>query len=141
MSIVKERAKARTKKENYKKEMAVRNQIVPMREDGTMAPKRALGTPIGNKQRMQEFKNKLLTEENGNKVLMKVLEVAMDDENPGQMAALKLCMDRMLPTSLFDESKAAGDRPSIQINITGIGEKVEVGSEPIDVEYEESGQG
>lgn len=122
VSAAKERAKARTKKENYKKEMAVRNQIVPMREDGTMAPKRALGTPIGNKQRMQEFKNKLLTEENGNKVLMKVLEVAMDDEHPGQSAALKMCLDRMLPTSMFDETKAASDRPSIQINITGIGE-------------------
>jgi hypothetical protein len=122
----KERAKARTKKENYKKEMAVRNQIVPMREDGTMAPKRALGTPIGNKQRMQEFKNKLLTEENGNKVLMKVLEVAMDDQHPGQSAALKMMLDRMLPTSMFDETKAAGDRPSIQINISGLSEpKVE----------------
>ena len=136
IAAAKERAKARTKKENYKKEMAVRNQIVPMREDGTMAPKRALGTPIGNKQRMQEFKNKLLTEENGNKVLMKVLEVAMDDENPGQMAALKLCMDRMLPTSMFDEAKAASDRPNIQINITGIGESVSVSNDPIEGEYE-----
>ena len=85
-----------------------------------MAPKRALGTPIGNKQRMQEFKNKLLTEENGNKVLMKVLEVAMDDEHPGQIAALKLCMDRMLPTSMFDEDKKGTDRPQIQINISGL---------------------
>jgi hypothetical protein len=140
MSIVKERAKARTKKENYKKEMAVRNQIVPMREDGTMAPKRALGTPIGNKQRMQEFKNKLLTEENGNKVLMKVLEVAMDDEHPGQSAALKMCLDRMLPTSMFDETKASSDRPSIQINISGLSEPKVEGA-VIDVECEGSGQG
>ena len=125
----KERAKARTKKENYKKEMAVRNQIVPMREDGTMAPKRALGTPIGNKQRMQEFKNKLLTEENGNRILSKVMEVAMDDDHPGQSAALKMCLDRMLPTSMFDEDKKGTDRPSIQINISGLNEqKVDVGN-------------
>jgi hypothetical protein len=125
----KERAKARTKKENYKKEMAVRNQIVPMREDGTMAPKRALGTPIGNKQRMQEFKNKLLTEENGNKVLMKVLEVAMDDEHPGQSAALKMAFDRLLPMSMFEESKNNSDRPTINISITGIGDaKVDSGN-------------
>ena len=128
MMDARERAKARTKKENQRKEREVRNQIVPMREDGTMAPKRALGTTIGNKQRMQEFKNKLLTEENGNKVLMKVMEVAMDDEHPGQSAALKMMMDRMLPTSMFDESKPNGDRPSIQINITGIGESVSVGN-------------
>jgi hypothetical protein len=133
----KERAKARTKKENYKKEMAVRNQIVPMREDGTMAPKRALGTPIGNKQRMQEFKSKLLTEENGNKVLMKVLEVAMDDEHPGQSAALKMCLDRMLPTSMFDEDKKGTDRPSIQINISGLNDPV-VSGETIEGEYGKS---
>ena len=118
----KEAAKKRKTKANYKKEMAVRNQIVPIREDGSMAPKRALGTPIGNKQRMQEFKNKLLTEENGNKILQKVMEVAMDDDHPGQSAALKMALDRMLPTSMFDEDKKNNDRPSIQINITGINE-------------------
>lgn len=128
----KEAAKKRKTRENRKKEMEVRNQLVPIREDGSMAPMRALGTPIGNKQRMQQFKEKLLREENGSKILQKVLEVAMNDEHPGQSAALKMCMDRMLPTSMFDEDKKGTDRPQIQINITGIGEKVEV--EPIDGE-------
>lgn len=128
----KERAKARQKKENQRKDREARKQLVPMREDGTMLARQPIGTPLGNRQRMQEFKNKLLTEENGNRILAKVLEVAMDDENPGQMTALKLCMDRMLPTSLFDDEKKSGDRPSITINISGIGESVNV--EPIDGE-------
>lgn len=97
-----------------------------------------VGTKVGNKQRMQEFKDKLLTDHNGNNIIRKVLEVAMDDEHPGQMNALKLCMDRMLPTSMFDEAKTSGDRPTISINITGIGESVSVGNtiehDPIDGE-------
>jgi hypothetical protein len=36
------------------------------------------------------------------------------------MAALKMCMDRTLPTSLFDKEK--GQRSAVTINITGIGE-------------------
>ena len=128
----KERAKARQKKENQRKDREARKQLVPMREDGTMLARQPIGTPLGNRQRMQEFKNKLLTEENGNRILAKVLEVAMDDEHPGQMSAIKLCMDRMLPTSLFDDEKKSGDRPSITINISGIGESVNV--EPIDGE-------
>ena len=130
----KERAKARTRKENQRKEKAVRNQLVPMREDGTMAARQMIGTPLGNKQRMQEFKNKLLKEENGNKILQKVLEVAMDDDHPSQAACLKMCMDRMLPTSMFDESKASSDRPSIQINISGLNEPV-VSGNTVEGEY------
>lgn len=118
----KEAAKKRKTRENQRKEKEVRNQIVPMREDGTMAAMQKIGTPLGNKQRMQQFKDRLLKEENGTRILTKVLEVAMDDNHPGQMAAIKLCMDRMLPTSLFEEDKKGTDRPAIQINITGINE-------------------
>lgn len=134
---VRDRAKARTKKENQRKDKEARNQIVPMREDGTPLARQKIGTPLGNKQRMQEFKNKLLTEENGNKILHKVLEVAMDDDHPGQSAALKMCLDRMLPTSMFDESKPNGDRPAIQINISGLNDPV-VSGETIEGEYGKS---
>jgi hypothetical protein len=49
-----------------------------------------------------------------------VIDIALDDGHPGQMAALKMCMDRTLPTSLFDKEKGA--RSAVTINITGIGE-------------------
>lgn len=81
-----------------------------------------LDTTEGKRQRIQLFKEKLLTEENGNKIIKKVLDIAMDDDHPGQSAALKMCLDRMLPSSLFEEKKVGLDRPSISINITGIGE-------------------
>lgn len=79
-----------------------------------------VSTKEGQRQRVQQFKELLLSDSNGNRVVGKVLEVAMNDNHPGQMAALKLCMDRMLPTSLFEDAKKDGGRAAIQINITGL---------------------
>lgn len=53
-------------------------------------------------------------------MLNKAIEIAMNDEHPSQGAMIKLCMDRMLPVSMFEKEKNA--RSAIQINITGIGE-------------------
>ncbi|HWQ96269.1 MAG TPA: hypothetical protein VN368_02740 [Candidatus Methylomirabilis sp.] len=71
--------------------------------------------PIGysatdDKKRVQEFKNMLLHAVTGESVIRKVIDVARNDEHPGQMAALKMCMDRLLPVSLFEsaEAKAGG---------------------------------
>ena len=71
--------------------------------------------PIGysasdDKKRVQEFKNQLLHAVTGETIIRKVIAVAKDDEHPGQMAALKMCLDRLLPVSLFEsaEAKAGG---------------------------------
>lgn len=80
-----------------------------------------ISTPVGTKQRMQEFREQLLHAPIANTIIRKVLDIARDDEHPGQMAAMKMCMDRMLPVSLFEEKKESG-KASIQITITGIGE-------------------
>jgi len=55
----------------------------------------------------------------------------MNDEHPAQAAMIKLCMDRMLPVSLFEKGVAA--RSAVTINITGIGESVSVGGETLDL--------
>jgi hypothetical protein len=86
-------------------------------------PDMPIETKEGQKQRVALFKQKLLTDANGTAVIQKVMAVALDDEHPGQMAALKLCLERMLPLSLFDEKKPGHDRAAININITGIGEQ------------------
>lgn len=104
--------KSRLNKEAWKER--AKNPVVKAR-----AP---IVTSQGKKQRIQEFKEKLLTEHNGNNVIRKVLEIAMNDEHPGQINALKMCMDRMLPTAMF-EPKKGGNRTAVQINITGIGEQ------------------
>lgn len=56
----------------------------------------------------------------GRDVAQKVIEIALNDDHPGQMAALKMCLDRTLPITLFD--KEAKQRNAVTINITGIGE-------------------
>ena len=68
--------------------------------------------------RLKELKE-LLLKSGGKTVVQKVLDIAMDDAHPGQMTALKMCMDRTLPTSLFDKEKGA--RSAVNITITGIG--------------------
>jgi hypothetical protein len=55
----------------------------------------------------------------GSGVVQKAVEIALNDEHPSQMAAIKLCMDRMLPVSLFE--KEGKQRNAVTINITGIG--------------------
>ena len=83
-----------------------------------------VGRPAGDAQRIQEFKARLLSS-SGTKIIDTVLRKAMDDNDKDQVACLKMCLDRMLPTSLF-EKDAKGQRNAVTINITGLGEtKVE----------------
>ena len=44
-------------------------------------------------QRIKELK-RMLIEGQGEHVVQKVLDIALEDGHPGQMAALKMCMDR-----------------------------------------------
>ena len=95
--------------------------------------------PKTDYQRLNELKQMLL-DSSGRRVVQKVVDIAMDDAHPSQMAALKLCMERTLPVSLFEKDK--GHRGAVTINITGIGEVttgtiIDATPEPEDVEVEE----
>jgi hypothetical protein len=79
-----------------------------------------VGRPAGDAARLQEFKERLLAT-GGSRILDKMVEIAMTDGHPGQMAAMKLAVDRILPVSMFDAAKnAGGNMPQISINITGL---------------------
>lgn len=62
---------------------------------------------------------KLLLNEKADKVIGKLLGIALDDDSPNQMAAIKLCIERMLPMSEF-EKIGSQSKPVISINITGV---------------------
>jgi hypothetical protein len=101
-----------------------------------------VGRPVGTQGRIEEFKARLLGT-TGTKVIDTVLRKALDDEDRDQVACLKMCIDRMLPMSMF-EKNAAGSRNAVTINITGIGETkieavetIDTEVEITDVEYEE----
>lgn len=78
------------------------------------------GRPPGDAARINELKARLLAT-SGDKVINKIISIALDDEHQGQMAALKMCADRVLPLSYFEKDKATGGRSAVNITITGIG--------------------
>lgn len=88
-----------------------------------------VGRPVGDAGRIAELKARLLAAGTGERVIDKILQIAMQDDHPGQMAALKMCSDRLIPVSLFEKDKE-GNRPSIVINVTGM---ADIQSEPADV--------
>ena len=79
----------------------------------------SLMLPKTEVQKVKDLKD-LLINSAGSNVVNKAIQIAMNDEHPAQAAMLKLCMDRMLPVSLFEKEK--NNRSAIQINITGIGD-------------------
>lgn len=78
-----------------------------------------IGRPIGDAGRIEEFKQRLLAT-GGTRILDKMISIALNDDHPGQMAAIKMSVDRMLPMSTFEAAKNAGSTPQISINITGL---------------------
>jgi hypothetical protein len=78
------------------------------------------GRPPGDAARINEFKARLLAT-SGDKVINKIIDIALDDEHQGQMAALKMCMDRVLPVSYFEKDKTTNGRSAVSITITGVG--------------------
>lgn len=129
------------------KDIVVTNEVSAVKEAAPLKPKAKMGrprkedlkkakAPIGRPKndtgRLAEFKQRLLGT-SGSAVIEKIIQIGQDDDHPGQMAALKMAMDRILPLSMF-EKDAKGQRNAIQINITGIGEaKIEQSSEQADV--------
>lgn len=75
--------------------------------------------PKTDNQRLKELKE-LMIRSGGKDVAQKVIDIALNDNHPGQMAAIKMCLDRSMPVSMFEKDKGA--RSAVTINITGIGE-------------------
>jgi hypothetical protein len=74
--------------------------------------------PKTDNQRIKELKE-IMIRSGGKDVAEKVIQIALNDNHPGQMAALKMCMDRSLPVSMFEKEK--GTRSAVNITISGIG--------------------
>jgi hypothetical protein len=86
--------------------------------------------PKSDNQKIMELK-RLLIDGAGRDVVGKALQIAMNDDHPAQAAMIKLCLDRMLPVSLFEKGVAA--RSAVTISITGIGDSVSINGESLDL--------
>jgi hypothetical protein len=78
-----------------------------------------VGRPAGDSARIAEFKARLLGT-SGDKIIETLIHKALDPNDKDQIAALKMCVDRVLPLSMFDAAKNSGQTPQISINITGL---------------------
>ena len=87
--------------------------------------------PKTDHQRLKELKE-LMIRSGGKDVAQKVIEIALNDDHPHQLVALKMCLDRTLPVSLFEKDKS--QRSAVTINITGLGQEPIIVDEPEDVE-------
>jgi hypothetical protein len=87
--------------------------------------------PENKKARAQEVLAEMLGRK-GKYVVQKVLDKALTDGDPDQMACLKLVMDRVLPADYLSKIKSKSNQ--IQINISGVGQDVEVIGEEVDGE-------
>jgi hypothetical protein len=88
--------------------------------------------PKTDHQRIKELKE-LMIRSGGKDVAEKVIQIALNDEHPGQMAALKMCMDRTLPIGMFEKDK--NQRSAISITITGLGTEPTVIDQAEDIGY------
>ena len=68
---------------------------------------------------MRELKD-LMIRSGGKDVAQKLIDIALNDNHPAQITAIKMCIDRTLPISMFEKDKT--QRGAVTINITGIGE-------------------
>ena len=135
---------------NEEKKVAVkkRKRGRPKKEEVKKYIKRAKrGRPPGEAARIKELTASLLLT-HSQAIIRKIVHKALNDDDKDQMAALKLCVDRMLPVSYFEDKGIAGGSRAITINITGVNDNpVEmIEHEPVEVEttlidYEEEDDG
>jgi hypothetical protein len=71
--------------------------------------------PRGREARINELRDLVLSSANGKQLVKKVMEIALDDNHPGQMSAMKMVIDRIIPQSAFE---AAKNQPHTEIQIT-----------------------
>lgn len=89
-------------------------------------------------QKIKELR-RMMIEGRGKAVVQKIIDIALEDGHPGQMAALKMCVDRTLPVSMFEKSNS--QRSAVTINITGLdGVPLQIGApsaaEPLTLEMD-----
>jgi len=82
--------------------------------------KGVLGRPKGDSAIINEYKIRMLNSPKSAKVLEAIYDAALNDDHKNQAAAWKLIVDRIVPVSAFEQSKAAGGTPQISINISGL---------------------
>jgi hypothetical protein len=107
----------------------------PKKSDVANATGGKVGRPAGTASIINGYRDRMLASPKSRKVMDAIFDAALDHEHKNQAAAWKLIVDRIMPISAFEQDlKKSGGKSGITINITGIGEGVNIsGSEDDDV--------
>ena len=92
-----------------------------------------ISKPAAQRELMHQMYIQML-DGGADKIIKKLMSKAMNDEDKDQIAALKMCLDRILPASAFDKVKDNNTNKGVTINITGIGQNpINIDGETLDV--------
>jgi hypothetical protein len=104
--------------------------------------KGVLGRPKGDTAIINEYKARMLNSPKSAKVLEAIYDAALNDDHKNQAAAWKLIVDRIVPVSAFEATKAGGSVPQISINISSLNSPtVETVEDVTDVEIKDYDNG
>ena len=96
------------------------------------------GRPKGDYTLARELCARMLVA-NSDRMMQTLVNMALTDGHPQQIAALKMCLDRALPISYFDEKKAdGGGGHGITINISGLPTSANISTSDDVVDVEDS---
>jgi hypothetical protein len=107
-------------KRNAEKEERAKNRAKKKAKGLTHNNQKALPVMSRREQteRLHELKAQFLSNKKLGPLVEKMFDIAMNDEHDGQMQAMKMIADKILPTNSFSaESKKSS---AVQINISGL---------------------
>lgn len=125
-------------------ESRIKKDIVASKKRSVGRPKKSelkaatggkVGRPKGTAGIINEYRDRMLASPKSRKVMDAIFEAALDHDHKNQAAAWKIIADRIMPISAFEQDlKRTGGKSGITINISGIGEGVNIsGSEDEEV--------
>lgn len=106
--------------------------LINSKKRGQGSGNKVMGRPKGDASRIQEFKARLLGT-TGEKIINTLISKALNVDDKDNIAALKMCIDRILPISAFEAAKGSGGVPQVTINISGLNDVKVSEDEVIDV--------
>jgi len=94
-----------------------------------------VGRPAGDYQKARELCARMLVS-SGDRMIETLIKMALTDGHPHQIAAMKMCLDRSLPISYFENKSEGGNgTQGIVINITGVNTpQIQTSDDVVDVE-------
>jgi len=105
-------------------------------EERRIALEKKISKPAATRELMHQMYIQML-DGGAEKIIKELMRKAMDPEDKDQVAAMKMCVDRLLPANAFEklkENNNSSGRGGVTINISGLnsGQSIEVEGETYD---------